>query len=77
MDIKQRIEIAKTSLDRAKQAKTVAETQLQNAEKQVAEIEAQMKEYGVTPDTIQAEIDQLTSSINTELSAIEAAIPQT
>lgn len=76
MTVKERIEAAKASLEKAERAKTVAETQLETANKQCDEVIASMKEYGVDPETIQGEIDRLTNEVNTELDEIEKAIPQ-
>lgn len=76
MTVKERIEAAKTNLEKAERAKTVAETQLETANKQCDEVIANMKEYGVDPETIQGEIDRLTNEVNTELDEIEKAIPQ-
>ncbi len=76
MTVKERIEAAKASLEKAEKAKTVAETQLETANKQCDEVIASMKEYGVDPETIQGEIDRLTNEVNTELDEIEKAIPQ-
>jgi chromosome segregation ATPase len=76
MTVKERIEAAKSSLEKAEKAKTVAETQLETANKQCDEVIASMKEYGVDPETIQGEIDRLTNEVNTELDEIEKAIPQ-
>lgn len=76
MDAKQRIEVAKINLKRAEQAKTVAETQKASAEQQQQEIEKQMLELGVTPDTIEAEIAQLSTAMEEELTKIETLIPK-
>lgn len=76
MTVKERIETAKANLEKAEKAKTVAETQLETANKQCDEVIASMREYGVDPETIQGEIDRLTNEINTELDEIEKAVPQ-
>ncbi len=76
MTVKERIEAAKAQLEKAEKAKTVAETQLETATKQCDEVIASMKEYGVDPETIQGEIDRLTTQVDTELDEIEKAIPQ-
>lgn len=76
MTVKERIEAAKANLEKAEKAKTVAETQLETANKQCDEVIASMREYGVDPETIQGEIDRLTNEINTELDEIEKAVPQ-
>lgn len=76
MTVKERIEAAKASLERAEKAKTVAETQLETATKQCDEVIASMKEYSVDPETIGGEIDRLTTQVDKELGEIEKAIPQ-
>ena len=76
MDIKERIEAAKVKLDKAEKAKTVAETQLETAVKQCDDVVAEMKQHGVDPETIGAEIEKLTAQVNTELTEIENAIPE-
>lgn len=76
MTVKERIEAAKASLERAEKAKTVAETQLETATKQCDEVIASMKEHGVDPETIGGEIDRLTTQVDKELDEIEKAIPQ-
>lgn len=76
MTVKERIEAAKANLEKAEKAKTVAETQLETANKQCDEVIASMQAYGVDPETIQGEIDRLTTEVNTELDEIEKAIPQ-
>ena len=55
MDIKERIEKAKERLEAAKNAKTKAETQLEAAQEQCDKVVEEMKQLGVTPDTIEAE----------------------
>lgn len=76
MTIKERIEVAKASLEKAEKAKTVAETQLETAIKQCDEVIESMKEYDVTPETIGDEIDKLAVQIEKELGEVEQAIPQ-
>lgn len=76
MDTKQRIELAKSNLKRAEQAKTVAEVQKTTAEQQQKEIEAQMLELGVTPDTIGNEITRLNAAMEEELTKVENLIPK-
>ena len=76
MDIKQRIEMAKINLKKAEQARTVAETQKAEAEKQRDEVRAKMLEEGVTPDTIGAEIAKLETAIQETLTTVESLIPR-
>ena len=72
MDIKERIEKAKERLEAAKNAKTKAETQLEQCDKVVEE----MKQLGVTPDTIEAEITRLSESVEENLKNVESNIPE-
>lgn len=76
MDIKDRIEKAKERLEAAEKARTVAETQLEAAQKQCDEVVEEMKKLGVTPDSIEAEITRLTASVEENLKAVENGIPE-
>ncbi|WP_371380864.1 hypothetical protein [Sporomusa aerivorans] len=76
MDIKTRIETAKTNLKRAEQAKTVAETQKAAAEQQREEVVQKMAAEGVTPETIAAKIAELETDITDTLTTVEGLIPQ-
>lgn len=76
MDFKERIEQAKTKLEAAQKAKTVAETQLEAAQRQCDEVVEEMKKLGVTPDTIEAEITRLTETVEKNLKAVEEGIPE-
>ena len=76
MDIKERIEKAKERLETAKNAKTTAETQLEAAQEQCDKVVEEMKQLGVTPDTIEAEITRLSESIEENLKNVESNIPE-
>ncbi|QII49523.1 hypothetical protein G3M81_12575 [Bacillus paralicheniformis] len=76
MNIRERIEAAKANLSRAEKVKLQAETQKEHAEKQLADLEEKMKEVGVTPETIESEIQRLDESIKSDLEKIESLIPQ-
>lgn len=76
MTVQERIEAAKTKLEAAEKAKTVAETQLETANKQCEELIEKMKGYDVTPETIGPKIEELTATIDKELGEIEKAIPE-
>lgn len=76
MDIKNRLEIAKANLRRAESAKTVAETQKAQAEKDQAAVVEQMAAAGVTPETISEEILRLESQIESDLTKAESLIPK-
>jgi len=76
MDIKQRIEIAKTGLKKAEQAKTVAETQKASAEAQRDEVVEKMAAESVTPETIDQVIAQEEAANLEALEKIETLIPQ-
>ena len=75
MDIKERIEKAKERLEAAKNAKTKAETQLEAAQEQCDKVVEEMKQLGVTPDTI-AEITRLSESVEENLKNVESNIPE-
>ena len=76
MGIKERIEAAKEKLEKAQRAKTVAETQLETAQKQVNDVVEEMKKYGVSPDTIDDEIKKLSEAVEEGLKAVEDGIPE-
>lgn len=76
MDFKERIEQAKTKLEAAQKAKTVAETQLEAAQRQCDEVVEEMRKLGVTPDIIEAEITRLTEAVEKNLKAVEEGIPE-
>jgi DNA-binding transcriptional regulator YhcF (GntR family) len=76
LTIKERIEKAQENLEKAKTAKTTAEVQKAEAEKQLQKVVDEMTALGVTPENIQAEIDRLEKSINENLDKIEANMPQ-
>lgn len=76
MTTQERIEAAKQKLEAAEKAKTVAETQLEAAQKQCDEVVEEMKKLGVTPDTIEAEIAKLTEAVETNLKLVEENIPE-
>lgn len=76
MDIKERIEKAKERLEAAKNAKTKAETQLEAAQEQCDKVVEEMKQLGVIPDTIEAEITRLSESVEENLKNVESNIPE-
>ncbi|WP_371366246.1 hypothetical protein SRRS_06910 [Sporomusa rhizae] len=76
MDIRTRIDSAKSNLKRAEQAKTVAETQKTEAEKQRDEVIQKMLAEGVTPETIAGEIAKLETAIEETLTKVESLIPK-
>lgn len=76
MTVQERIAEAKRKLEAAEKAKTVAETQLEAAQKQCDEVIEEMKKLGVTPDTIEAEITRLTESVEENLKNVESSIPE-
>lgn len=75
MDAKNRIEIAKVRIEKAKNAKLVAETQKAGAEKEVKAVIEKMAELGVTPDTIAEEIAKLQAEVEANLTKVEQLIP--
>lgn len=76
MSIKERIEKAKERLDAAEKAKTKAEAQLEAAQKQCDEVVKEMKKLGVTPETIEEEINRLSVSVEENLKNVENNIPE-
>lgn len=76
MEIKDRIEAAKKKLEEAERAKTRAEAQLEAATKQCDDVVKEMEKLGVTPDTIEEEINRLTASVEENLKAVEEGIPE-
>ena len=76
MELKQRIEIAIANLKKAETAKIQAEAEKTSAEKQLTEIAEQMAQHGVTPETIQEEINKLDTSVKENLEHVERLIPQ-
>lgn len=76
MTVQERIAEAKRKLEAAEKAKTVAETQLEAAQKQCDEVVEEMKKLGVTPDTIEAEITRLAESVEENLKNVESSIPE-
>ena len=75
VEVKERIEAAKVNLEKAKQAKTRAETNLETATKQKEEVVQKMTAEGVTPETIEAEITNLEAGIADDLTKVEGLIP--
>lgn len=76
MTIQERIAEAKRKLSEAEKAKTVAETQLETAQKQCDEVVEEMKQLGVTPENIEAEITRLSQSVEESLKNVENSIPE-
>lgn len=76
MDAKQRIELGKMNLKKAEQAQTVAATQKEAAEKQLAEVVTEMEKEGVTPETIQQEIAQTEAARDMALDKFEQLLPK-
>jgi len=76
LDIKNRIESAKSAVRRAEQQKTVAETQQEAAKQQLEDLKAKMIEAGVTPDNIHEEIAKLEEKLLSDVAKVERLIPQ-
>lgn len=76
MELKQRIEVAKKNLKKAETAKIQAEAEKSSSEKQLQEIAEQMAQHGVTPETIQEEINKLDATVKDNLAHVERLIPQ-
>jgi|LSQX01.1.fsa_nt_gb chromosome segregation ATPase len=70
-DITARLNNLKEQIEKGKIEKTRAETNLQTYEKQRDEVVAQMAELGVTPETVDAEIERLDKEIEDGLRRAE------
>lgn len=70
-DVTARLNNLKSQIEQGKVEKTRAETNLQNFTKQRDEIVAQMAELGVTPETVDAEIQRLDAEIEADLKKAE------
>jgi len=64
------------NLKKAEQAQTVAATQKEAAEKQLAEVVTDMEKEGVTPETIQQEIAQTEAARDMALDKFEQLLPK-
>lgn len=76
MDHQERLEKLKVSLEKAKTTRTRAEANLEQLEKQKAEITQEMTMLGVTPETIEPTIKALEAEIEDLLSSAEKMIPE-
>ncbi len=76
VNTQERIEAAKSNLNKAEKAKLQAETQKEHAEKQLEEVKQKMAVAGVTPENIESTIQELDESIKKDLEKIENLIPQ-
>lgn len=70
-DVTERLNSLKSQIEKGKTEKTRAETNLQTYEKQRDEIVAEMAELGVTPETVDAEIERLDAEIEEGLKQAE------
>lgn len=75
-NVQLKIEEFSKKLEAAKTAKTKAETNLETLEKQKEEILKSMEAEGVTPDTIDAEIEKLEQEIQKNLVEAEKIIKE-
>ncbi len=71
MDITARLNNLKKKIEEGKVEKTRAETNLQNYTKQRDDIVAEMAELGVTPETVDQEIERLDAEIEESLKQAE------
>lgn len=76
MDMQARITAAQAKLKKAEQLEIATRTQKEAAEKQVAEITAEMATENVTPDTIQAEMNREELTALDCLDKVEKLIPE-
>jgi len=70
-DVVSRLNNLKEQIERGKIEKTRAETNLQTYEKQRDEVVTEMAEFGVTPETVDAEIERLDKEIEDGLRQAE------
>lgn len=70
-DVTARLNSLKSQIEQGKVEKTRAETNLQNYTRQRDEIVQQMQELGVTPETVDAEIERLDKEIEEDLAKAE------
>jgi chromosome segregation ATPase len=70
-NISARLEAIKKQIEQGKVEKTRAETNLESYTKQQEEIVSQMAELGVTPETVDAEIERLGREIEGGLKQAE------
>jgi chromosome segregation ATPase len=73
-DIQSRLNNLKIDIEKGKTEKTRAEANLESYTKQREEIVAQMKEMGVTPETVETEIEKLGNEIQENLSKAESLL---
>ena len=66
----------KTAIERAKVARTKAETNKESLEKRQAELLAECKVLGVEPEELAAEIERLDMAIQDGLTQAKELIPQ-
>ena len=74
MDREQQIRKFQELLEKAKTARTVAETQLEQLNKDKDEIDKEMQMLGVTPETIQQEIENIDKEIEGHIAECEKII---
>jgi chromosome segregation ATPase len=70
-DITVRLNSLKSQIDKGKTEKTRAEANLESYTKQRDEVVAEMQELGVTPETVDAEIERLDKKIEESLKQAE------
>lgn len=75
MEAKIRIESLKNRMKQAEQAQTTASTQKKIANEQEAEITEQMKAEGVTPETLDLELQSLAQQMEADLTKAESLVP--
>lgn len=71
LDITVKLNNLKTQIEKGKVEKTRAETNLESYTKQRDEIVKEMAELGVTPETVDAEIERLDTEIEADLAKAE------
>lgn len=75
-EVKDRITAAKDKVRKAEQAEVAAKQDLKNLTAQRDEVEAKLKEKGVTPETAAAELERLQASVLENLDKVEKMTPE-
>lgn len=76
MNYENEIKNLKDRIDRAQMNKVRAETRLEQLEKEKDALLAEMKEYGVEPDTLEQEIQRLEQELATLLQQANDLLPK-
>lgn len=72
--MEERLKNLKKEIEKLAQEKIRTETQLENTQKQIIELEHKMSEAGVTPETISQEIETLENDLKQKLAEYEKEV---